>query len=160
LVENYKFSNMVPFNKILCPYDFSEYSKHALAWTLKLNESNNLSIYILHIMINPLLYETGSPVFGNQIYADDLLSKLREENQVQLDELMAQLQIDHPEMELHLICKESNDIGACIIESQQELTSDLIVMGSHGRKGIKRFVLGSVAEDVVRHANCPVLVVR
>ncbi len=151
---------MLPFSKILCPYDFSEYSNRALDYAIKMNRENELSINILHILINPLLYETGSPVFGNQIYADDLLSRIREDNEKQLDELMAKLQLDHPEMSLNLICKESNDIGSCIIENQQELAADLIIMGSHGRKGIKRFVLGSVAEDVLRHASCPVLIVR
>ena len=47
-----------------------------------------------------------------------------------------------------------------ILEAAQEWRADLVVISSHGRHGVKRVLLGSVAEEVVRHASCPVLVVR
>jgi nucleotide-binding universal stress UspA family protein len=55
---------------------------------------------------------------------------------------------------------EPNIPGEIIIAAAREANVDLIVMGTHGRTGIKRLVLGSVAEHVLRHAPCPVVTVR
>jgi nucleotide-binding universal stress UspA family protein len=55
---------------------------------------------------------------------------------------------------------ELGDIATTIIRVAEELPADVIVMGSHGRTGLKRIVLGSVSEHVVRHSPCPVLVVH
>ncbi len=55
---------------------------------------------------------------------------------------------------------ESGDVRESIIDSATSWHADLILLGSHGRKGMTRLLLGSVAESVVRHANCSVLVVR
>jgi len=51
-------------------------------------------------------------------------------------------------------------IGEAIVARAEELHAELIVMGTHGRTGVKRMVLGSVADHVVRHAPCPVVTVR
>jgi nucleotide-binding universal stress UspA family protein len=55
---------------------------------------------------------------------------------------------------------EVGDVPSTICRLAEEVGADVIVVGSHGRSGIKRFFLGSVSEHVVRHAPCPVLVVR
>jgi nucleotide-binding universal stress UspA family protein len=55
---------------------------------------------------------------------------------------------------------EVGDVPSTICRIAEELSVDVIVVGSHGRTGIKRFFLGSVSEHVVRHAPCPVLVIR
>ena len=55
---------------------------------------------------------------------------------------------------------ETGDIRGKILDAAAELGADLIVLGSHGRKGVQRFLLGSVAENVARHAQCSVEIVR
>jgi nucleotide-binding universal stress UspA family protein len=55
---------------------------------------------------------------------------------------------------------EVGDVRECIIDSAAEWHADLIVVGSHGHRGIQRFLLGSVAEFVARHAMCSVEIVR
>lgn len=55
---------------------------------------------------------------------------------------------------------EYGDPEAVILTVAQEIGADLIVMGTHGRTGLRRLLMGSVAEHVVRHANCPVLTIR
>lgn len=55
---------------------------------------------------------------------------------------------------------ETGEARDGILKAAKEVSADLIVIGSHGRRGVKRLVLGSVAEDIVRRAPCPVLVVR
>jgi len=54
----------------------------------------------------------------------------------------------------------TGDARSIILENAAEWNADLIVLGSHGRKGLKRFFLGSVSEAVARHAHCSVLIVR
>jgi len=55
---------------------------------------------------------------------------------------------------------ETGDIRGKILDTAADLGADLIVLGSHGRKGVQRFLLGSVAENVARHAHCSVEIVR
>jgi universal stress protein A len=55
---------------------------------------------------------------------------------------------------------KTGDARDAILEAAREIEADLIVMGTHGRRGVTRLFLGSVAEDVMRRAPCPVLVVR
>ncbi len=54
----------------------------------------------------------------------------------------------------------SGDPATLIVQTAADLSVDIVVIGTHGRTGVQRFVMGSVAESVVRHADCPVLVVR
>ena len=55
---------------------------------------------------------------------------------------------------------EAGDVRECILDAATEWHADLIVVGSHGKRGIQRFLLGSVAEFVARHAKCSVQIVR
>ena len=55
---------------------------------------------------------------------------------------------------------EDIDVGNLLLSRAADLSCDLIVMSTHGRGGLSRLVFGSVAEDVVRHAPCPVLILR
>jgi nucleotide-binding universal stress UspA family protein len=54
----------------------------------------------------------------------------------------------------------SGDPGSVILEMASDLLADMVVVGTHGRKGMQRLIMGSVAESVVRHCGCPVLVIR
>jgi nucleotide-binding universal stress UspA family protein len=55
---------------------------------------------------------------------------------------------------------EAGDVRECILDSAAEWHADLIVVGSHGKRGLQRFLLGSVAEFVARHAKCSVQIIR
>jgi nucleotide-binding universal stress UspA family protein len=54
----------------------------------------------------------------------------------------------------------ASNVGDIILDAAEHFGAELIVMGSHGRTGVKRLILGSVAEHVLRHAKCPVVTVR
>ena len=58
------------------------------------------------------------------------------------------------------VVARANTVGDIIVDEARTAGSELIVMGTHGRTGVKRIVFGSVAEHVVRHAPCPVVTVR
>lgn len=152
--------NMKAVKRILCPYDFSEYSLRSLDWALKLNTDAGCPLSILYVLSNPIYLENGNPITGIQIYSDKILEELRLDTQKQLNELLSKLKGQYPMMSIDLIYKEAIDIGECVLETQTEIGADLIIMGSHGHKGIKRFLMGSIAEDVLRNSKFPVVIVK
>lgn len=151
---------MKAFNHILCPYDFSEFAGKALEYAIRLTRCSGDRLTVMNIMVNPFLFEGGSPILGSNIQAVDLLDKLREDDKQKLDALKKDLAAKHPDLDIAFREEESNDIGEAILQAQKSIGADLVVMGSHGRKGLRRVLLGSVAEDVLRHVECPVLIVK
>ncbi|MBP8724478.1 MAG: universal stress protein [Saprospiraceae bacterium] len=151
---------MKVFNNILCSYDFSEHADRALDRALQLCSACGEKLTVVHVLVNPFLYEGGSPLLRNNVLAIDLLGKMREDEQKNLDALKAKIADSHPQVPVDIVVEEDNDIGEAVIAVQERTGADLIVIGSHGRKGIRRVFLGSVAEGVLRNANCPVLIVK
>lgn len=141
-----------PFHHVLCPIDFSESSRHALALAGELAAANGSGIMLMHVIEATAGYwiEPPLPDYADSIvkrgtgaienWAADFLAKVSVP-------VATRVEIGYP--------------GAAILTAlEDDPTFDLVVMGSHGRTGIKRVLLGSVAEKVVRHAPCPVLVAR
>jgi universal stress protein A len=140
---------------IVVPTDFSEYAEHAFAWALGLATDRKAKIVLVHA-VHPTTYYA----FPETIYLTDF-AKLQEElmadAQKRLVEFMARKEAPGVTVETRVV------VGEAVSEICQVAThehADLIVMGSHGRTGLSHVLLGSVAERVVRHAPCPVLVVR
>ncbi len=148
------------FKHIVCPYDNSDFAKKALDYAAKLTLNNGEQLTILYVMVNPFIFEGGNPILSNNVLAIDLLEKMRLEENQQLESIKNEILKSHPGLNVNIALIESNDIGDAINEFQKSSSADLVVMGSHGRKGIKRFILGSVAEAVLRNLECPVLVVK
>lgn len=141
-------------NTILVPTDFSEYSDKAFAWALEMAEKWGAKLELLHIV--------PTPNYPPMMIADggfnpaDFEGSLRADAEKQVKEIVNR--VDKPGISIEtkvLVGSAFHDI--CKIAEQDQ--SDMIVMGSHGRTGLKHVLLGSVAERVVRHAHCPVLVV-
>ncbi|MBK6546937.1 MAG: universal stress protein [Saprospiraceae bacterium] len=151
---------MRSFSQILCPFDFSEFAEKALDYAVRLTKTSGERLTVLHVLVNPFMFDGGGPILGNNLLAMDLLNKMRDEEQLKLSELKEKLIADNPGLKIDFLVEENNDIGESVIQVQVKLNADLIVIGSHGRKGLKRVFLGSVAEDVLRNAKCPVLVVK
>ncbi len=148
------------FKHIVCPYDNSDFARKALDYAAKLTLNNGEKLTILFVMINPFIFEGGNPILSNNVLAVDLLEKMRVGEKQQLETMMYKLKQDNPGLDVNYVLLENNDIGDAIMNFQKSTSADLIVMGSHGRKGIKRFILGSVAEAVLRNIECPILIVK
>jgi universal stress protein A len=139
------------FSRILCPLDFDRDSDAALALALKLAEQNHASLILLNVAPLPIGATEMSPVpldpypFWEKTCRARLEKIGREvvDGKVPYETLIA-----------------SGDPAAGIIATIGETGSDLVVMGTHGRTGISRVLLGSVAEKVVREAPVPVLTVH
>jgi universal stress protein A len=136
---------------IVVPYDFSAASRNALAWAAELHRATGgPPIRLIHT-IDPLA--GGTPeMLAVTIPTEDELRKF--------EALLAEAAVEeHVEATAQILVR-SGSPGAVILEAVREIGCDLIVMGTHGRTGVRRLLLGSVAEHVVRHAHCPVVTVR
>lgn len=138
---------------ILVPTDFGEASECAVEYALELAKALGSEIVLMHAFEIPAV---GFPD-GALVATADMTNRVLEGAQVGLDRQAAQY--EGRGIEMRTVIKQG-DAWRSIIATAEELGSDLIVMGTHGRRGLPRALLGSVAEKVVRTAHCPVLTVH
>jgi nucleotide-binding universal stress UspA family protein len=141
--------------KILMPTDFSECSNAALDHALFLAEHHEAELDFLHVVV---LHDVDPDDLGAGFPANgEIYRRLQELASGEMKELLA----GRPE---HLKIREAQRravaAAPAIVEYGVEESVDLIVMGAHGRRGFRRFLLGSVAEEVVRLAPCAVMTLR
>lgn len=137
---------------ILVPTDLSEGAEQALAYACELGQLLGSQIHLLNVISIPAL---GVPELGVALTAT-MIDDLVVGNQDALDRLAR----TRCTANLGQVMVRTGDARDVINQTAQELGIDLIVMGTHGRRGLTRALLGSVAETVVRTAPCAVLTVR
>jgi len=140
---------MLPKN-ILVPTDLSEGAQYALDYACELARSLGARVHLLNVIGIPVL---GVPELGAAM-GSTLIDSMIAECQQALDKLAAQKGCDGE------VLLKTGDARDLINQMATELRADLIVMGTHGRRGVSHALLGSIAESVVRSAPCPVLTVR
>ena len=138
-----------PFSHVLCPIDFSESSRHAIDLAAAHARSG---ITLLHVIEIPVAFSGELPIPEFAQGLDKVAAKLLEDWALDL-----RSKVKVPVVTRTRIGSPGTQTLAALDDAS---TFDLVIMGSHGRTGIRRVLLGSVAEKVVRHAPCPVLVVR
>jgi nucleotide-binding universal stress UspA family protein len=138
---------MLPVHTILHPTDFSDPSAYALGLACALARDYGARLIALHVAHNP-------PVFAGEGIVPPDTEEIRAEAEEQLQQLAVPQ--DDVRMERRL---EMGDAPGEILRVATEIGASLIVMGTHGRTGIGRLLMGSVAEQVVRRATCPVVTV-
>jgi universal stress protein A len=143
---------MLPKN-ILVPTDFSEGGEEALAMACELAAKLDATVHLINAISIPAL---GVPELGVAL-TSTVIDQLIEENQKSLDALADS---KRGQVKIGSVILKTGDARDAINQAAQEVGADLIVMGTHGRRGVSRALLGSVAETVVRSAPCPVLTVR
>ena len=142
---------MLP-KQILVPTDLSEGAERALDYACELARAIGARIHLLNVIGIPAL---GVPELGVAL-TSTMIDQLVVDNQTALDELAR----THCTATLGQVLVRTGDARDVINQTAKELDIDLIVMGTHGRRGISRALLGSIAETVVRSAPCAVLTVR
>ena len=136
---------------ILVPMDFSLCAQKALRYAVPLAQQNAAAITLLHVLPG---YVTGGLSTVDYV---QLRGEMRASAESQLSALAAQE--SKGDMKICFRTTEG-DPAAEILSTAKDLPADLIVVSTHGRTGLTRALLGSVAEHVVRRAPCPVLVMR
>jgi nucleotide-binding universal stress UspA family protein len=139
---------MLAVRTILHPTDFSERSQYAFGLACALARDYGARLIVLHVVEVPTV-----------IYGEGVVPPNPEEVRRAAQEELEQLQVPHanvrPERRL-----EQGDTVPEILRVAQAVHADLIVLGTHGRTGLARLLMGSVAEQVMRQAACPVLTVK
>ena len=141
------------FKKILCAVDFSEPSRKALGAAADLARTSQATLVLVHVWQAPL----WTTDYGIELPNDALL-EARGAEEAKLASWRAEAQqLGAPEVTSKLARGVPWDeiVGA----ARDDQAIDLIVLGTHGRTGVRRALIGSVAERVVRHAPCTVMVV-
>jgi len=135
---------------ILVPTDFSANAEHALDYACALAQKLGSAVHLVHAIASP-------PTALQVALTEEILENLVKEHREALDKLA---EARRGIASFGATTVEVGDPRDTIVEAAQKLGADLIVMGTHGRRGLSRVVMGSVAEDVIRRAPCPVLTVR
>ena len=137
---------MIELKRILCPIDFSEYSDHALRFAMKMASWYDARLDVLHVM--PLMPPSSVSGLGGAA------------RQLALKNLNAAVERwREPGVDVATELMESADTSQKIIARAEALDADLIVTGSHGRKGVQRALFGSVVEPLLHQCRRPMLVI-
>jgi nucleotide-binding universal stress UspA family protein len=140
--------------KILVPCDFSEQAIHAFRLAIDIANTSRAEVHVLHVIELPIMHDdvlTPLPSFD-----ENLLKELGERAEIKLAELKKE---SKQELFVTTII-EFGPIVSTITNYQEANNIALIVMGTKGISGIEEVFIGSTAEKVVRHASCPVAVVK
>ncbi|HEY0682270.1 MAG TPA: universal stress protein [Steroidobacter sp.] len=144
------------YTRILVPVDGSDTALKGLAEALKLARALQARIKLIHV-VNELI---NDPAMVPSVYYEHSIENMRECGRKALRSAQALAKQQHTEVDAELV----ETIGAracdCIVAAAKRWPADLIVMGTHGRRGLQRLALGSDAEMVLRSAPVPVLMVR
>lgn len=141
------------FTKILVPLDGSKAAEKALDYALDLATKYQASMHLLRACWGPMqVLVEGEPSLNPPETLRHEQEAATRYLQERVEALRAQGVNAHFE-------SQTGDPAECIIDSVGSLGADLVVITSRGRTGLKRFLMGSVAERVARHAGCPVLIV-
>jgi nucleotide-binding universal stress UspA family protein len=138
---------MIRLKHVLVATDFGEVSEAALTYGRALAQTFGADLHLLHVMENTFL---------RPIAADPLALKVATYNR-----LNGRLtDFDRVQLHARAVVEVSDEPADVIVEYAKGFAIDLIVTGTHGRRGAAHVLMGSVAERVVRTAPCPVLTVR
>ena len=144
---------MIPPKTILVPTDFSEAAGVALDYAVELAAKLGAAVHVVHAFELPLV---GFPD-GTMTISAEMASRIIDAAQKALDELAKKHASRN--IELHTFLEQADPRDA-VLSAAKKVGADLIVMGTHGRRGIARALIGSVAESVVRTSSIPVLTLR
>ncbi len=145
---------MIVLKSILVATDFTEPSANALAYGSDLARSYGATLHLLHVTENIVM--SVSPEVGVSIpdFQIDLERKAKES----LEKLIIAHELQS--LEVVPVVESATSAAAAIVDYAKLKHIDLIIVGTHGRRGFQHLLVGSVAERVVRTAPCPVLAVR
>ncbi len=140
--------------KILVPLDFSDHSLKALLYARSFAKEFGAALFLLHVT-EPVPYP--SDVGFSPVMSTELEGALQKDAEAKLKEIVS----THLEAgtRVEMLFRTGRSFQE-IADAADEVQADLIIVTTHGYTGIKHVLLGSTAERVVRHARCPVLVVR
>lgn len=146
---------MIQFKKILVPTDFSPASKQAIPYGCELAKQHGAELLLCHVLEMPhypTLFE------GTALVVPPIDESLRAQLSSQLQKLADDTAEEHA-IRCRAVMRDGPPTQE-LLDCATEESADLIVVATHGYTGLKHMLLGSTAEQIVRHASCPVLTIR
>lgn len=137
---------MPRFTKILCPVDFDHGALAALRLAAEVAQEHKAVLHVLHVVAIPPNTEVPLPFAEMEARAETRLARLARQRIGSKARYRLYVRVGDP--------------GGEVLSAAKRLGARLVIMATHGRKGLRRLLLGSVAERVVREAPCPVLTVK
>ena len=151
------------FSKILVTVDGSNESMDAADYAIAMakKEDNNTHLIALHVLFSQLGYAYSTNLFGlvTPSSINELLKDAKHEAQQWFDKIKEKMYENDIQLKTEVVVS-STSVVAAIVDYAEHENVDLIVIGSRGRSGFKKLLLGSTASGVVTYATCPVLVVK
>ena len=142
---------MRSIKKILVPTDFSPAADEAFQMAQALAQATGAGVTVFHVALPPAFMTADGKVFADAS-SDDAKNLWDDLRKIQPED--SRIRVEH-----QLIVAKKSD-ASHILEIIDSLGGDLIIIGTTGRTGLKHLLFGSLAEDLVHKASCPVMVVK
>ncbi|MAU08716.1 MAG: hypothetical protein CL607_02750 [Anaerolineaceae bacterium] len=143
------------YKTIVVPIDGSGWSERAIPHAADIARNNDAEIILLHVLRPPASEYTDQIALGG---GEEQLQQIREEMKQKLIALRNGLRAQGIDARVQVI--EGVGVASLICDFINDQDVDLVVMSSHGRSGISRFIFGSVAQKVMQDVNVPVMIIR
>ena len=141
------------FKRVMLPIDFSDHSDRAAQYAAWFAATSQGTVHLVHVVANP-----ADPLYEPQEVPNWVMIDHANQKAQQLLEAAAQRCLPAGcRRELHVL---AGDPREKVIAAAKDIGADLVVISTHGRSGVVHLVMGSVAEYVVRHSECPVFIVH
>jgi nucleotide-binding universal stress UspA family protein len=152
---------MAAFRKILVCVDGSESSMKAVDYALIMAEQNDAPVIALNVIVSYLGYARSAPAFGLVAPSamNDLIEKSKQEAQGWFESIGKKAATKSIKLLTEVVASVTSAVPA-IVDYADRNKVDLIVVGTRGRSGFTKLLLGSVASGVVTYASCPVMVIK
>jgi len=143
------------YKKIIVPIDGSGWSERAIPHAVDIAQNNGAELILLHVFKPPASDYVGEIALAGQ---EDSLMAIREEMKQKLMALRGQIRSEKVNVRVQFI--EGTGVASIICDYINDEGADLVVMSSHGRTGVTRWLFGSVAHKVMQEVSVPVMIVR
>jgi len=144
------------YQRILVPVDGSDISDCGLQEAMRLARDQNAKLRLIHVVNELAVVGT----YDGVVYSTDLIQTLRDNGNKMLSKAADKVKAVGLQVETALIEGHGGHAGDAIVRDAQQWPADIIVLGTHGRRGMARLLMGSDAEQVVRHSTVPVLLAK
>ena len=145
------------FQRIIVPVDGSDASNLALDAALRIARDAGGQVRLVHV-VEEMAYLSGGSAYG--AYSADMLGIMRDAGSTILSDALGRAQAAGVAADTQLYDKLGDRLSEVVADIAQSWNADLVVVGTHGRRGMRRLLLGSGAEQIIRTAPVPVLVIR
>jgi nucleotide-binding universal stress UspA family protein len=149
---------MITMSRVLCATDFSEGSRHAFDYAVAMAKWYRATLTVLHVHRLTMPVYAATPM-AMPVGMPPILLTPAETAQLEQNLTSFVASASAPGLRVETLLDQDYDVAGAVLARAESVAADLLVLGTHGRSGFERFVLGSVAEKVLRRAAVPVLTV-